>query len=70
MEQITIREAMLEIKVNQLNEKIKQLNEENIKLKQIIMWQSYEKSGITTTPKTLVKKPTDKGVNNERKRND
>ena len=51
MEQITINEAIKDIKINQLQEEIKRLQEENLNLKQIIMWQSLDRAGLK--PKTL-----------------
>ena len=53
MEQITINEAIKDIKINQLNERIKELEEENFNLKQIIMWQSFDRAGIKKEPKTI-----------------
>lgn len=72
MEQITIRETMFEAKINELNERIKELETENFNLKQIIMWQSFDRSGIKKDPKTLTFKPSGKGKGsqNECKRND
>lgn len=46
MEQISISEALKDIKIQQLQEKIKLLEEENLNLKQIVMWQSYDKAGL------------------------
>ncbi len=46
MEQITINEAIKDIKIQQLLLRIKQLEEENLNLKQIIMWQSYDRAGL------------------------
>ena len=46
MEQMTINEAIKDIKINQLEQKIKELENENFNLKQIILWQSYDKAGI------------------------
>ena len=53
MEQITINEAIKDIKIQQLETKLKELEEENFNLKQIIMWQSYEKAGLKREPKKL-----------------
>lgn len=53
MEQITINEAIKDIKINQLNERIKELETENFNLKQIIMWQSFDRAGIEKEPKTI-----------------
>ena len=63
MEQITMNEAILEIKINQLNSKIKELEAENFNLKQIIMWQSYEKAGIKTKQLTLSNKNEGRNIN-------
>lgn len=68
MEQITINEAIRDIKINQLNERVKQLEEENFNLKQIILWQSFDKAGIKREPKKLTL--SNEGQKNERKRND
>ena len=46
MEQITMVEALKDMKIEKLQEEIKKLKEENLNLKQIIMYQSYEKAGI------------------------
>lgn len=53
MEQITLNEAIKDIKINQLNERIKELEEENFNLKQIIMWQSFDKAGINKESKVI-----------------
>lgn len=53
MQQITIEEAIKDIKINQLQEEIKKLKEENLNLKNIIMYQSYEKAGIKPKKLTL-----------------
>ena len=63
MEQITMNEALLEIKINQLNSKIKELETENFNLKQIILWQSYDRANITPNPKSLVFKKENEGRN-------
>ena len=47
MEQLDIKD----IKIQQLEEEIKRLKEENLNLKQIIMWQSYDRAGLN--PKKL-----------------
>ena len=47
MEQLDIKD----IKIKQLEEEIKRLKEENINLKKIIMWQSYDKAGVKLTYK-------------------
>ena len=47
MEQIDFKD----IKINQLLEEIEKLKEENLNLKQIIMWQSLDRAGLK--PKTL-----------------
>lgn len=46
MEQITIAETLKDMKIQQLEKKIEELKQENLNLKQIIMYQSYEKAGI------------------------
>lgn len=46
MEQITITETLKDMKIQQLEKKIEELKQENLNLKQIIMYQSYEKAGI------------------------
>lgn len=46
MEQITITETLKDMKIQQLEKKIEELKKENLNLKQIIMYQSYEKAGI------------------------
>lgn len=53
MEQITINEAIKDIKIQQLETKLKELKEENFNLKQIILWQSYDKAGLKKEPKTI-----------------
>lgn len=63
MEQVTMNEAILEIKINQLNNKIKELEAENFNLKQIILWQSYDKVNITPNSKSLVFKKENEGRN-------
>lgn len=55
MEQITMVEALKDMKIEKLQEEIKKLKEENLNLKNIIMYQSYEKVGIN--PKALKKRP-------------
>jgi len=47
MEQLDIKD----IKIKQLEEEIKRLKEENVNLKKIIMWQSYDKAGVKLTYK-------------------
>lgn len=49
MEQITINEAIKDIKINQLEEEIKQL-------KEIIVWQSKSRAGLNPPKLTLKKK--------------
>lgn len=46
MEQITITETLKDMKIQQLEKRIEELKQENLNLKQIIMYQSYEKAGI------------------------
>lgn len=46
MEQITIAETLKDMKIQQLEKRIEELKQENLNLKQIIMYQSYEKAGI------------------------
>lgn len=47
MEQIDIKD----IQIQQLLEEIEKLKEENLNLKQIILWQSYDKAGVKLTYK-------------------
>lgn len=49
MEQITINEAIKDIKIQQLEEEIKQL-------KEIIKYQSYTMAGVDPNTKKLIKK--------------
>ena len=56
MGQITIEEALKDIKINQLQEEIKRLKEENINLKNIILYQSYEQVGMKPQKLTLLNK--------------
>ena len=51
MEQITMVEALKDMKIEKLQEEIRKLKEENLNLKSIIMYQSYEKVGIK--PKSM-----------------
>lgn len=60
MEQITINEAIKDIKINQLNEKIKELEAENFNLKQIIMWQSYDRAGLKKSAQIIKLTPQSK----------
>lgn len=53
MEQITINEAIKDIKIQQLQTKIKELEEENLNLKQIVMWQSFDRAGLKPKVKKL-----------------
>lgn len=53
MEQITINEAIRDIKIQQLQTKIKELEEENLNLKQIVMWQSFDRAGLKPKVKKL-----------------
>lgn len=55
MEQITITETLKDIKIQQLEKKIEELKKENLNLKQIIMYQSYERAGIKSKAMQLKK---------------